>query len=86
MITGKDITDLLESGEISPEAAHALRMRLDMSRSERVNPLLLQVLHAQAHATREDVDVPCLRRQTSAMPCACRNCRGWRGKSEEGRA
>jgi hypothetical protein len=60
-------------------------MRVDVNQRR---PLLLQVVHAhaQAHATRADVDVPCLRPQTSVLPCACRNCRGWRGNSEEGRA
>lgn len=90
MITEQDISELLDYGEISQEAARALRMRLYMNRRdevhlERSKSILegdLRARHEMVRTSGVDEDVPCL--AASGGPCVCRNCRGWRGYSEEG--
>lgn len=68
MLTEQDIDDMLEFGEISPEAAAALRLRLQMNRREQVRPL---VRNQAAFAA--GVEGPeCVR--GLLQPCACPNC------------
>lgn len=68
MITDQDIADLLEFGEISPEAASALRLRLQMNRMERVRPL---VLNDSARSAGIEAD-ECVR--AFVQTCACPLC------------
>lgn len=90
MITEQDINDLLAWGEIDEVSARALRMRLQMNRTDATMRAFedqekLMAEHDLVRSSGLDLDVPCIAIQGSPLQCVCRNCRGARGYGEEGR-